>query len=341
MTLELPIVQLELRPGIIDLGWGHPDPGLLPVDDVRTAAVGALDRFGADALGYGFAAGAGPLRAWLRDRIAANEGRSPSLDEIMITGGSSLGLDQVCTLLAEPGDVVLVESPTYHLAVRILRDHPFELVPIPADAGGMRIDALEQAVAELARQGRRPRMLYCVPTFHNPTGVSLSVERRRALLDIAAREGFLVLEDDVYRELAFDGPPPPSLWSMDSAGVVVRLGSFAKSLAPGMRLGWLTGPAPLIAKITGGGVLDSGGAANHFTSIVVAQFCLNGSFERHVERLRNAYRKRRDALAAALRETLPPGSDATVPLGGFFTWVTLPEGVDTRALLGSAEAHGV
>jgi DNA-binding transcriptional MocR family regulator len=184
-------------------------------------------------------------------------------------------------------------------------------------------------------------MLYCVPTFHNPTGVSLSMERRRALLEVAARVGFLVLEDDVYRELAFDGPPPPSLWSMDTEGVVVRLGSFAKSLAPGMRLGWLTGPAPLIAKITGGGVLDSGGAANHFTSIVVAQFCLNGSFERHVERLRNAYHTRRDALAAALTRHLPAGSMALRPAGGFFTWVTLPAGSNTTTLLADAEAHGV
>jgi DNA-binding transcriptional MocR family regulator len=341
MSSDLPIVQLERRPGILDLGWGHPDPALMPVAELRAAAAGALDRFGADALGYGYAAGAGPLLAWLAERIAAAEDRAPAPDEIMITGGSSLGLDQVCTLLARPGDVVLVESPTYHLAVRILRDHPLELLPVPADGDGVRIDALDEALSALRRAGRRARLLYCVPTFHNPTGVSLSMARRQALLEIAAREELLVLEDDVYRELSYDGPPPWSLWSKDRANTVLRLGSFAKSLAPGLRLGWITGPAELVGRIAGGGVLDSGGGANHFASIVVTAFCLAGMFEPHVERLRAAYRARRDALAQALTEHLPPGSMAVRPGGGFFTWVTLPQGADAGRLLERAEEYGV
>ncbi len=339
--MNLPIVQIVLRPGITDLGWGHPDPTLLPVQMMRQATATALDRFGADALAYGIDQGAGPLLAWLIERIGQAEGRVPAIDEIMITGGASHALDQICTLCTQPGDAILVESPTYHLAVRILRDHPLDLVPVPVDADGLRIDALAEAIANLRRAGRTPRFLYTIPTFHNPTGASLSMERRRALVDLAATEDFLIVEDDVYRDLAYDGPAPPSLWSMAPAGVVARMGSFAKSLAPGLRLGWLTGGAAMVQRIVGGGLLDSGGALNHFTAVIVATLCMDGLFDQQVNHLRTVYRARRDALVGALRASLPAGSSVMVPGGGFFTWVRLPEGFDAVQLLPRAEAVGV
>jgi 2-aminoadipate transaminase len=341
MHTELPIIQLVLRPGITDLSWGHPDPALLPVEQMRLSAAEAVGRYGADMLAYGNPGGAGPLLAWLRSRISANEGRDPGLDGLMITGGNSLALDQVCTLLTQPGDVVLVESPTYVYGLRILRDHPLDLVPVRTDEQGLSIDALEAALGQLRREGRRPRLFYTIPTFHNPTGVSLSAERRRALLDIAAREGFLIVEDDVYRELAYDGPAPPSLWSLDTANVVIRLGSFAKTLGPGLRLGWLTAAPELVERIAGGGVLDSGGGVNHFTSLMVAAFCAAGRFDPQVEQLRAAYRERSQALVGTLAGSLPEGGRVHAPRGGFFTWVTLPEGWDTAALLDRAEAHGI
>src|SRR5215213_6125734 len=184
----LPIVQIVHRPGVIDLGWGHPDPALLPVEGLRQAATAALDRYGAEALAYGSERGPGPLLRWLIGQIGASEGRAPAADEIMITGGISHALDQVCTLLTRPGDLVLVELPTYHLAVRILREHPLELVPVPAHDDGLRLDALAATIADLRQAGRAPRFLYTVPTFNNPTGVSLSPERRQALVDLAASE---------------------------------------------------------------------------------------------------------------------------------------------------------
>lgn len=334
-------IQLVLRPGIIELVWGHPDPALMPVAAVRRAATAALERYGSDALMYGADPGAGPLRAWLCERIGLAEGRAPAPDELMITGGNSHGLSQLCALCTQPGDVVLVESPTYHLAVRILRDYPLDLVPVPADAHGVQVDALAERIAALRRSGRAPRMLYSVPTFHNPTGVSLSAERRQQLVDLAAETGLLIVEDDVYRELAYDGPAPRSLWSMAAPGVVVRLGSFAKSLAPGLRLGWLTGAAPLVKRIVGGGVLDSGGGTNHFAALVAAQLCASGAFDAQVARLRNVYRARRDALLAALDEHLPAGCDVFRPGGGFFVWVRLPDALDADALLPRAEAAGV
>ena len=339
--LDLPTIQLIRRPGIIELGWGHPNAALLPVDGMRQAAAHALDRWGADALNYGADQGAGPLLAWLSDRIARTEGRAPDPDEIMITGGVSQALDQICTLCTQPGDIALVESPTYHLAIRILRDHPLELISIPADEHGLRIDALAETIAELRRTGRRPRLLYCVPTFHNPTGASLQAERRAALVELAAAEQMLIIEDDVYRELSYDGPTPPSLWSLAPPDMVVRLGSFAKSLAPGVRLGWLTAGPRVAGRLIGSGLLDSGGGVNHFTSLMVTAFCASDQYDQQIARLRTAYRTRRDALLAGLAAHLPPSCTWTTPGGGFFVWVRLPEGMDAAALLPRAEAAGV
>jgi DNA-binding transcriptional MocR family regulator len=308
---------------------------------MRRAAIDALDRAGVDALAYGPGQGPGPLIAWLQERIERTEGRAPDVGEIMITGGVSQALDQICTLCMRPGDVALVESPTYHLAVRILRDHPLDLVAVPVDQAGLQVDALASIVADLRRANRRPRLLYTIPTFHNPTGVSLSAARRSPLLELAAAEQLLILEDDVYRELAYDGAAPASLWSQASPGTVVRLGSFAKSIAPGLRLGWLTADPALVARIVGSGLLDSGGGVNHFTAMAVAQFCAAGLFEAQGERLRAAYRARRDALIRALGEHMPPGFQCASPAGGFFAWATLPAGQDTAALLPHAEAAGV
>lgn len=335
------VVQLTHRPGVIDLGWGHPDPALLPVAALREAIGAALDESGPDALAYGAVGGPAPLREWLAGRIGRVEGRATAPDEILITGGISHALDQVCTLLTRPGDVALVESPTYHLAVRILREHPLDLAPVPADDGGLRVDALAATVAELRRSGRVPRLLYTVPTFHNPTGASLLPERRRALVDLAAAEGLLVVEDDAYRELHYDGPAPPSLWSLAPPGTVVRLGSFSKAVAPGLRLGWLTADAATVARFADGGLLDSGGGINHLSACAAAAFCRAGHFEEHGDRLRAAYRARRDALAGALREHLPDGCRWQPPAGGFFVWLRLPDGLDAAALLPRAVDAGV
>jgi 2-aminoadipate transaminase len=216
--MNLPNLQIYLRPGIIDLAWGHPVQELLPVAAMQRATAAALARHGADALTYGHPAGPGALIGWLAARIGQQEGRTPKPEEMLITGGSSHGLDQLLTLCAAPGDVVLVESPTYHLAVRVLRDHPVELIPVPADEEGLQVDVLQQTLVTLQRAGKRARLLYTIPTFHNPTGISYSLARRQALVEVASEAGLLIIEDDVYRELAYDAPAPPSLWSMAPRG---------------------------------------------------------------------------------------------------------------------------
>jgi len=333
-------LHAALRPSVIDLGLGHPDPTLLPLDAIRRASAQAMARYGAHAMGYGYATGPGPLSDWLRHRIAQHEGRAPDADEIAITGGISHALDQLITLCTKPGDVAMVESPTYHLAVRILRDRPLKLAAVPYNADGPDVSALSALIGRLKQEGDRPRLLYCVPTFNNPTGKCWSDAVRREVVQLAAREGFLIVEDDAYRELAYDGPTPSSLWSIAPAGSVVRLGSFSKSLAPGMRVGWITADRDVIARFATCGLMDSGGGPNQFAAMAVAAYCEAGEFDLQVAQFRAAYRTRRDALLNAIALHLPAGCEAHTPAGGFFVWLRLP-GVSARRLLPTAEAMGV
>lgn len=337
---SFPTIQLSIKPGVIDLAWGQPDPKLLPVAAMQRAGELALKKFGADMLAYGADAGAGPLLDYLTKRIEQNEGRAVAHDQIMLTGGNSDALDQICTHFTDPGDTVLVEAPTYHLAVRILRDHRLDVISVPTDRDGLRVNALQETLAELRRAGKQPRFLYIIPTFHNPTGVCLSEGRRRGLVKVAEAERLLIVEDDVYRELAYDAPAPPSLWSIASDGVVLRMGSFAKALAPGLRLGWLTGKGEHIQRMALGGLRDSGGGVNHFTAMTIAAFCEAGMYDAHIAKLRAAYRERRDALCDALTRHLPQAAFEK-PGGGFFVWVNLPEAVETQTLRARLPEHNV
>jgi len=337
----LPLVQFVSRPGIIDLGWGHPDPDLLPVEALQVAAARVLERYGADALTYGYAAGPGPFLEWVAERLGEVDARAPDPHAIVATAGNSHALDQVVSLLTSPGDVVLVEDPTYHFAPRILRDHPLELVAVPADEEGLRTDALAETVEALRLRGRRPRLLYTVPTFHNPTGVSLAPDRRRALVDLATMAGFTIIEDDVYRELSYEGPPPASLWSLAPDGVVVRLISFSKSLAPGLRAGCIVSDATTTERFVASGVLDSGGGISHFSCLLVAECGRSGTYAETVGHLRAAYRERRDALVGALTSAVGRRGSWSTPSGGYFVWLTLDGKILARDLLLRAESHGI
>jgi len=334
--------QNQLREGFVELAFGEPDPALLPVGLVRDAADRAL--MGSDApaaLAYGSTPGPQTLREAIAARAAARERLEIGADDILVSGGISQALGQALTDLARAGDAVFVESPTYNLALGIFADHPVELHGVPMDAEGLDVDALEAAVRAARAAGRRPRLLYTIPTFHNPTGVSLSPARRARLLELARREDLVVVEDDVYRELVFDGEAPPALRALDPEAPVVRLGSFSKSLAPGLRLGWIDAPAALRERLGADGVLESGGCVSQFPAHVVAALLAAGAYAAHVAALRLAYASRRDALAASLREHLPAGCTFTTPAGGFFLWVTLPKGLTASALLPVAERHRV
>ncbi|HEY9289118.1 MAG TPA: PLP-dependent aminotransferase family protein [Candidatus Dormibacteraeota bacterium] len=336
----IPLVQFIDRPGVIDLAWGHPDPTLLPVEGLKNAAARAFDHYGADAVNYGYAAGPAPLIEWLGQRLAVIDAKGALPEELLISGGTSQALDQVATLFTRAGDIVLVESPTYHLAVRILQDHPLELIAVPTDQHGIDVAAVEGVLRGLRGANRRVAFFYTIPTYQNPTTSTLPIERRRKLVDLAASDGLLLVEDDAYRELAYDGPPPPSLWALSQPGTVIRLGSFAKSLAPGLRSGFITADPATIGRIRDSGLLDSGGGISHFSSLVIAEFAATGEYERNVETLRNAYRQRREALLATLTEKLGDRAGWQTPHGGYFVWITLPDGTSIERLGQAALREG-
>jgi 2-aminoadipate transaminase len=316
----LPILQFTERPGILDLGCGHPNPALLPVEPWLAAVRESARTYGWQGFSYGTVAGPGPLIEWLSDRLATTS--------FFITAGASHALALITSLLAEPGDTVLVDAPTYHFALRILRDRGVRVLAAPPDLDG--------CIASLRAAGHRVPMLYLVPTFGNPTGASVPDDRRRYLVEVAGRTGLTVVEDDTYRELAYDGPAPVSLWDLAGGTGVVRIGSFAKTVAPGLRLGWINASPALIARLGGLGYVVSGGGVNHATALTMSVFCASGAFDAHVQTLRAAYRERRDILAGAL-----PGFDVAVPGGGWFLWARLPGGITAAELLPAAERAGV
>ena len=341
MLEPLPQTQCDLRPGVLELAYGEPDPMLLPSGLIASAAACALREHGPGALAYGKRPGPLPLRRALAARIAEGESLEISEDELFVTGGSSQALDLILTVFARSGDVVLVESPTYNLALGTMRDHHVEIVGIPIDNGGLDVDALEDELARLASLGRRARLLYTMPTYHNPAGVCLRADRRARLLALAAENDLMIVEDDVYRELFYEGKAPPALRVADPAAPVIRLGSLSKSLAPGLRVGWADARPDLLARLDSAGVLDSGGGSSHFAACVAALALTGGEYPAHVARLRSVYAGRRDALGAALRQHLPAECQFEIPVGGFFFWVGLPPSVRGAELLPLAEAHGV
>ena len=326
------MIQFRNRPGILDLGWGHPRPGLLPVEEWAEASAAASREFGWRQLTYGQATGPAPLLEWL----TAHLGDGTTVEQSFVTAGASHGLALVASLLAGPGDVILVDSPTYYLAFRILADTGATILRVPADEDGVDPAALAGMLAGLRAGGRRVPLLYLVPTFANPTGRSLPPDRRRALVELARRTGLTLFEDDTYRELCYEGVAPPSLWRLSGGDGVVRLGTFAKTVAPGLRLGWINAGPALITRLATLGYVHSGGGVNHSVATTMACFGASGAYRRHVAAVRTAYREQRDALVAAVRAHLP----ADPPAGGWFLWLRLPPGAGATRLLPEAERRG-
>ncbi|NTW03680.1 MAG: PLP-dependent aminotransferase family protein [Oscillochloris sp.] len=337
----LPDVQLVQRPGVIEFGWGHPDPTLLPADKLARAAALTLNRDWQAALAYGYDQGPGRLIELVRQRLGRLEGVTPPPEQLMITGGNSQALDMLCAQLAQPGDVVLVEAPTYHLALRIFRDRGLRTVAVPSDSQGIHVDAAEALLRMLRNNGERVAFLYTVASFGNPSGATLTAERRYTLATLSRQEGLAVIEDDAYGELWYDAPPPPAIYNLTPGGQIVRIGSYAKVLAPGLRLGWMLASPHLVRRCAGCGLLDSGGGINHFTAHIVATFLELDLLDSHVEWLRATLGARRNVLLSAMARYLPAGCTWNPALGGFFIWVRLPVGMDSNTILPAAEAAGV
>jgi 2-aminoadipate transaminase len=329
-------------PGIIPLTYGFPDPGSFPIEELIETAATMLRRQGRDALQYGPIAGPPPFVDLVLAKLGA-EGLSVSAQNLLITVGGSQGIDLVTHLLVDPGDVVIVEAPTFIGALQTFRNAEADLQEVPLDDGGMDTDALEVLLERLAREGRRAKLIYTIPTFHNPAGVTLTLERRERLVALAARYGVMILEDDAYSELRYDGAALPSLYSLDPEALVFQVRTFSKILAAGLRLGYLVAQRALLPRLL---QLKVDVGTSPFACYLATAFAAGdgGPLARltaHIADLRDVYRARRDALLAALAEYAPPDVSWTRPDGGFFTWVTLPEGMDAGALLAPAAAAGV
>jgi 2-aminoadipate transaminase len=328
-------------PGIISLIFGHPDPTTLPVDGLRAAAEAVLCGSQAClALQYGPEQGTPALIDYLVDKLNREEGLDLTGDNLMLVAGSVHAVDMIARLYAGHDGVVLVEAPTYHDALHVFGDHGLDLRPVPIDGDGMIVEALAEQLTSLQREGKPPRLLYTIPNFQNPSGVTLTAARREAILELAREHGFLVVEDDVYRDLVFEGEVPPSFYVLSGGQGVLRIGSFSKIVAPGLRLGWLIAAPEHIQRCVNCGTSQMGGGANPFTAHVVAEYCRAGHLEPHVFRLRQIYR-RRDVTLAALERHMPPGVTWTRPHGGFFVWLTLPEGTSVGPLQEAARQRGV
>lgn len=330
MDSALPVVQFVRRPGILDLGWGHPRPALLPVEAWAAATAAVMRRpDGWQGLAYGPNQGPGPLIEWLAGHLPGVDAVASGPAEFYVTAGASHALALALAVLTEPGDTVLVDSPTYYLAFQTILDAGCRLVAAPVDQDGPDPDGLAGAAA-----------LYLVPTFGNPTGRSLPDGRRRRLVEAAREAGITIIEDDTYREVHYGTAAPPSLWSLSGGRGVVRIGSFSKTVAPGLRLGWINAAPDVIERLGRLGYVESGGGVNHFNGYVMAEFGASGGYAGHLGAARLAYGRQRDALVDRLRERLP-GMATPRPDGGWFVWLPLPEGVTAAALLPEAERRGV
>jgi 2-aminoadipate transaminase len=318
-------VQAAGPPGTVSFIYGLPDPVTFPADELRRAADRVLRDRPEIALQYGPEQGYGPLIDCLRDKLAREEGLSLRRPQLMLTGGSAQALSHLCTLFSKPGDIVLVEAPTYHETIQLFRDHGLLPLQILTDEGGLQVEALAYRLQTLARLGERARLLYTIPSFQNPSGITLAADRRQAVLDLAERYDLLVVEDDVYRDLPYEGKVPPSLFELDGGRRVLRIGSFSKILAPGVRMGWLMGPEGLIQQLIGSGLRCMGGGANPLMAHILATYCQQGLLATHIQHLRQVYSERRDAMLATLATYMPDGIDWTRPSGGFFVWMSLPD----------------
>ncbi len=317
------------RPEVVSLAGGMPYLDGLPLDVIGEMAQHVIATRGTTALQYGSGQGDETLREQILE-VMRLEGIEAHPDDVVVTTGSQQALDLVTRLFINPGDVVVAEAPSYVGALGVFRAYQADVVHVPLDQDGLVPEALEQTLTALSREGRRAKLLYTVPNFHNPAGVSLSAARRPQILDIARRHGLLVLEDNPYGLLGFEGDPVPALRSLDEDGVIY-LGSFSKTFAPGYRVGWAVAPHAIREKL----VLASESAIlcpSNASQLAISAYLATCDWRGQIKAFRELYRERRDAMVGALAEHLPRAT-WTVPDGGFYTWVRLPEGLDAKAML--------
>jgi 2-aminoadipate transaminase len=329
------LLKYTEKPDIISFAGGLPAPDVFPVEEFRAACDRVLTEHGPMALQYGTTEGYLPLRDMIA-RHSARYGIKITPENVLITSGSQQALDLLGKILIDPGDRILVESPTYLAAIQAWNAYGAEFITVPMDNDGMNTDYLEEAL----RAG--PKFIYVLPNFQNPTGVTLSMERRQKLIELADQYGVPVVEDDPYGQLRYEGEHLPSIVVLDSQfrddgnpcyrGNVIYLSTFSKTLAPGLRLGWVIAPPEVIRKL----IQAKQGADLHtstFNQFVAFEVSRGGFLDRHIHLIRDVYGKRRDVMLAAMDRYFPAGVDWTYPQGGLFLWGTLPTYMDAKDLL--------
>ncbi len=330
--------QTPSVPAGISMADGWPDPRYFPIEELLAAAERVLRREGGAALQYGRTSAAADLREVIAAKVRREDHRDIALENITVTGGSHQALGLLFSAFLEPGDALLLEAPSYSGAFRLCKIEGLQPVGIPVDESGMCVDELEARLPQLRRDGRLPRLLYTIPTFHNPTGTELSLERRKQLVYLAAKWGFAVIEDETYRDLRYDGEPVPSLFSLDKAGMVIKLGTFSKTIVPGVRLGWVVGDNQVIAAI---GALRTDLGISPWLAQTVAEYASGGVLEQRIRRLNTIYREKRDGIVTALAERCPPTLKWQAPRGGFFVWCQLPTGLDSEQVAARSQQQGL
>src|SRR3954464_7825413 len=328
------LMAITERPEVISLAGGLPDTSTFPAEDLAAVTAKMAAEGAARALQYGPTDGLASLKRCIVDVMAA-EGTTVDPDEVLVTTGGQQVIDLVCKTLVDPGDVIVAEAPTHPGAVPAFTSYQADVVQVAMDDDGLRVDELEATLDRLDAEGRRPKFIYTIPTFQNPAGVTLSLERRRRLVEVAAERELLVLEDNPYGLLRYEGEPQPTLYALDGGEYVIYLGTFSKILSPGLRLGWTAAPRPVLEKLNLG-KQASDLCSSSFSQAFVAAYFAHADWRDYLAVLRDVYRKRRDVMLEALAEFLPAEAHWTRPGGGLFIWATLPDYIDTTDLLARA-----
>lgn len=326
-------VQVTRPTHLIDLAVGHPEPDLLPVDLLRPLAVKTEN------LTYGEQAGSAGFRQQLANWLTEDYGQTISADELLVTNGSSNALDMICSQLISNSDenpTVLVEDPSYFIALKLFKVRGFEVVALPMDEEGIELAALEQAIKE-----HSPAFIYTIPSFHNPTGLTQTQQRRRELVQLAKQHNCPLIADEVYQSLYFADKPPAPMACYDRSAPVISIGSFSKILAPGLRLGWIQGNGELFDQLRSSALLQSGGGLAPLTSALVGNLLASGDFQQNLSYLRQTYQARADALYQGLISVFGDTIQIQQPEGGYFLWVSFKNGRDVTVLRESAQKAGV
>ena len=325
------LLKLTAKPQIISFAGGLPAPELFPVEEMKQATVAVLEEQGQTALQYGQTDGWAPLRAQIAQRLEAKNAIHTDPSNIILTAGSQQGLDFCGKLFINPGDVVVLESPSYLGALNALAPYQPNYVEVPTDEGGMIMEELDKILATT----ENVKLIYVIPDFQNPSGRTWTLERRKQFMEIINKYGVPAIEDNPYGDLRFKGEYQPALKSLDEKGLIIYMGTFSKILAPGYRLGWTCANDEVIEKlnlIAQAAVLQTA----TISAMVVSKYLEMYDIDEHVEKIREVYKHRCELMIKTMRETFPPEAKFTDPDGGLFTWVELPETVNTRELAAKA-----